>query len=63
MVQELHKNRNNGSENVNVIFDEKAEQECYKRYKHIQYRNLIVKALLSFGLGVVFSLILKVLTI
>ena len=30
---------------------EYAEDESYKRYKHRQYRNLILKSLLAFMLG------------
>ena len=28
-----------------------AQDEGYRRYKHLQYRNLILEALLCFGLG------------
>jgi len=28
-----------------------AEDEGYRRYKHLCYRNLILEALLTFGLG------------
>ena len=39
------------SDDAGVMFDEQAEDESYRRYKDLCYRNLILKSLLSFGLG------------
>lgn len=41
------------------MFDHKTEDESYKRYKHRCYRNLILKALLFFILGLFCGRLLK----
>lgn len=52
------KQRNNSAEDTRKMFDQDAEDESYKRHKHIQYRNLVVKALLAFALGLLFDFII-----
>lgn len=37
----------------------KAQDESYKRHKYLCYRNLILKSLLTFVLGLLFSFLLK----
>lgn len=41
------------------MFYQQAEDESYRRYKHLCYRNLILEALLSFGLGLLIMYLLK----
>ena len=43
------------------VLDKQAEDESYKRYKHVQYRNLIIKSLLTLFLGLVLAVIFKLL--
>ena len=38
-----------------------AQDESYKRYKHLQYRNLILESLLAFVLGLLAPHIVKLL--
>ncbi len=49
--QESHKPR--------IVLNQEAQEERRKRYKHIQYRNLILKSALSFVLGMLFCYFLK----
>lgn len=37
----------------------KAQDEGYKRYKHLRYRNLLIEAAVSFVLGLLFAFLLK----
>ena len=37
------------------MFNQYADDESYKRYKHRQYRNLIIKSLLALVLGLLFE--------
>ena len=39
---------------VDLKFNDDAEEEGYKRYKHRCYRNLVIKSLLYFLLGLLF---------
>ena len=41
------------------VFDEHSEEERYKRYKHVQYRNLVLKSTLTFVVGVLLAFIFK----
>lgn len=41
------------------MFYDKAEEERCKRYERRQYRNLVLKALLTFVLGLLISYFLK----
>lgn len=41
------------------MFYNEAEEKSYKRYKYVQYRNLILKSLLTLVLGLLFSFFLK----
>ena len=36
-----------------------AQEEGYKRYKHLCYRHLILKSLLAFSLGLVLSFLIQ----
>ena len=47
------------SGNPGEMFDKQAEEKRYRRYKHRCYRDLILKALLSFGLGLLFAFVFK----
>ena len=49
------------SYDVDLKFNDDAKDESYKRYKHRCYRNLIIKALLSFLLGLAFSVFIRLL--
>ena len=63
-LQKQNRFPTDGREKVNngcKVFDQNAEDECYKRYKKIQYRNLIIKSLLSFALGLLLSFLLRLL--
>ena len=46
---------------VHLKFNDDAKEESYKRYKHRCYRNLVIKALLYFLFGFVFSLLFRLL--
>lgn len=45
------KQRHKPAEDVGGVLQNDAEEEGYKRYKHRCYRQLVVKSLLSFLLG------------
>ena len=45
------KKRQNKANDACVMFYDQAEEERYKRYKHVCYRNLVIKALLALVLG------------
>lgn len=45
--------------NSEIVFRNDAEEERYKRHKKICYRNLIVKSLLTFLLGLFFCFLLQ----
>lgn len=45
--------------NSGKILDKQTEDESYKRYKKVQYRHLILKALLSFFFGMLVMFLLK----
>ena len=51
--------RTEPSEYPDVVLRQKAEDESYKRYKHLCYRNLAIEAALSFVLGLLFAFLLK----
>lgn len=42
-----------------IVLYYEAQGEGYKRYKHLRYRNLILEAALTFGLGVLLAGLLK----
>ena len=42
------------------MFYYQSQDESYKRYKHLQYRNLILEALLSFFIGLFLAHVLKI---
>ena len=46
---------------VDLKFNDDAEEESYKRYKHRCYRYLILKALLFFFLGLFFAVFVRIL--
>jgi hypothetical protein len=48
-MKHLRKN----SDYTGEAFSNQTEDESYRRYKHIYYRNLILEALLGFLLGLV----------
>lgn len=50
---------NNQLNDTGEMLNKKTEDESYRRYKHIQYRNLVLKSLLTFFLVLLFSYILK----
>lgn len=43
------------TDNRGKVFHGDTEQERYKRYQYIQYRNLVFKSFLTFCLGVLFK--------
>ena len=53
------KKRNKETHNLETVFYDETEDESYKRYKQIQYRNLILKSLLSFLLGLILAAFIK----
>lgn len=53
------KKRNKIVEDTILTFDNEAEDKGYKRYKQIQYGYLVLKALLSFLLGLLVMFLLK----
>ena len=54
------KNRDYDVDDVEKVIKEQTEDEGYERYKRRQYRNLILKALLTFILGMLCSYLLKI---
>lgn len=50
-LRELQKARNK----LETILYYASQDESYQRYKHLQYRNLILEVLLSFILGLLFG--------
>lgn len=54
------KKRANPGEYTNVMLDQEAEEESYKRYKHRCYRNLVLKSLLTFLLGMLLACLFEV---
>ncbi len=55
------KKRNYQTDNICKVLNEYSHEERYKRYKRRCYRNLIVKSLLTFSLGLIVSAIFKML--
>lgn len=47
-----------GRDKAGIMLYYKAQDESYKRYKHLCYRNLILEASLTFILGLLFGFIL-----
>ena len=48
-------NSQNGFANAGKVFHEDTQNERYKRYKHLCYRNLLLKSAFAFLLGILFS--------
>ena len=48
-------NSQNGLANAGKVLYEDTQNERYKRYKHLCYRNLLLKSALAFFLGILFS--------
>ena len=46
---------------ADIMLYYEAQDESYKRYKHLQYRNLILESLLAFVLGLLAPHIVKLL--
>ena len=46
-------------DNLDIEFDHKTEDKGYTRYKHRCYRNLILKSLLAFVLGLFLAAFLR----
>lgn len=57
----LSKQREQAADNISEMFGYEAEDESYKRYKHRCYRNLVLKSLLTFVLGMLVSAVFKML--
>jgi len=57
----LRKNLYEKFNKTNVMFYDESEYEGYKLYKKRCYRNLIIKSLLSFLLGVLVAFLFKLL--
>ena len=55
------KKRKEPANDIGVVLDNNTDEESYKRYKYIQYRNLVLKSLLTFVLGLIMSAIFKML--
>lgn len=53
------KKRYKEADHSGVVLNEESEEESYKRYKHLYYRNLIMKSLLTFVLGLLVAYVLK----
>ncbi len=53
--KELRKARNKAS----IMLYYQAEDEGYRRYKHLCYQKLILEALLAFGVGLLSACVLK----
>ena len=48
-------NSQNDLGNAGKVFRKDAKDERYKRYKHLCYRNLLLKSALTFLLGILYS--------
>ena len=48
-------NLQNDLNDTGKVFHEDAKDERYKRYKHLCYRDLLLKSALAFLLGILFS--------
>lgn len=48
-------NSQNDLSDTGKVLHEDAKDERYKRYKHLCYRNLLLKSALTFLLGILFS--------
>lgn len=48
-------NSQNDLSDTGKVLREDAQDERYKRYKHLCYRNLFLKSALTFLLGILFS--------
>lgn len=59
MMMKLRKERCNPYDYAAKILNNKTEDETYKRYKHRCYRNLVLKSLLSFLLGLLVSFLFR----
>ena len=57
----LSKQRKYAANDISEMFDNEAEDESYKRYKHRCYRNLVLEALLAFTLGMIVKAIFEML--
>ena len=53
--KELRKRR----DQAGIMLYYQAQEEGYKRYKHLCYRHLILKSLLAFSLGLVLSFLIQ----
>ena len=53
--KELRKTR----DKAGIVLYYKSQEEGYKRYKHLCYRNLILEAALTFLLGLALAFLLK----
>ena len=51
----LLKERKKRIDKTYPMFNQYADDKSYKRYKHRQYRNLIIKSLLALVLGLLFE--------
>lgn len=49
LKKETHKER----DKPRIVLYNESEEKSYERYKHLQYRNLILKSLLTFLLGLI----------
>ena len=49
----------NRGKDVTEMLYKHSNDESYRRYKYIQYRNLVLKSLLSFILGILFAFFIK----
>ncbi len=48
-------NSQNDLSDTGQMLHEDTQNERYKRYKHLCYRNLLLKSALAFFLGILFS--------
>lgn len=48
-------NSQNDLSDTGKVLHEDTKNERYKRYKHLCYRNLLLKSALTFLLGILFS--------
>lgn len=55
LPKEISKKR----DKAGVMLYYEAQEEGYKRYKYLQYRNLILESALSFLLGLLFCFLLE----
>lgn len=55
LPKEIRKKRDKTS----VMLYYETQEEGYKRYKHLQYRNLILESALSFLLGLLFCFLFE----